>query len=97
MANLQIKGIKVNGVGYELNLGDIVSHLTSPNGTDYILKVDDNGNLYAEGGSGGGSSVTPIDPPTGDAMTTARSIAEDWMLMSIAPITARITLSNCPT
>ena len=73
MANLQIKGIKVNGVGYELNLGDIVSHLTSPNGTDYILKVDDNGNLYAEGGSGGGSSVTPIDPPTGDAMTTAIS------------------------
>ena len=73
MANLQIKGIKVNGVGYELNLGDIVSHLTSPNGTDYILKVDDNGNLYSEGGSGGGSSVTPIEPPTGDTMTTAIS------------------------
>ena len=50
MANTQIRGIKVNGAPYELNIGEIVSHVTSPNGTDFILKVDDNGNLYTVNG-----------------------------------------------
>ena len=48
MTNRQIYGIKVSGVTYELNLGNIVSHMTSPSGKDYILKIDDDGNLYAE-------------------------------------------------
>lgn len=67
MANTQIRGIKVNGISYDLNISDIVSHITSPDGTDYVLKVDNNGNLYAEGGS---PSVAPLNPPTGTTPTT---------------------------
>lgn len=68
MANTQIKGIRVNGVDYDLNIAEIVTHLTSPDGTDFILKVDDNGRLYAEGGS---PSVAPLNPPTGTTPTTS--------------------------
>lgn len=68
MANTQIKGIRVNGTPYDLNIGEIVSHITSPNGTDFVLKVDDNGNLYTEGGS---PSVAPLTPPSGTANTSA--------------------------
>lgn len=67
MANEQIKGIKVNGVSYDLNLSEIVSHLTSPDGTDYVLKVDNEGNLYAHKDS----SIQPINPPAGGESTTA--------------------------
>lgn len=48
MANQQIKGIKVNGTPYELSLGEIVSHFIAPDGTDYVLKVDNSGKLYTE-------------------------------------------------
>ena len=65
MANQQIKGIKVNNVPYELNLGDIVSHFTSPNGTDYILKVDNNGKLYTEAVGGGNTPSTDAVPAAG--------------------------------
>ena len=50
MANKQINGIKVSGVTYDLNLSNIVCHLTSPVGDDYVLKVDNEGNLYADNG-----------------------------------------------
>lgn len=53
----QIKGINVNGTPYELNLGDIVSHITSPNGTDYVLKVSNEGKLYVEPANGGSGST----------------------------------------
>ena len=65
MANQQIKGIKVNNVPYELNLGDIVSHFTSPNGTDYVLKVDNNGKLYTEAVGGGNTPSTDAVPAAG--------------------------------
>lgn len=63
----QIKGIKVNGTSYELSLGEIVSHFISPNGTDYLLKVDDNGKLYTE----------PADGVTGETATRAASYLPD--------------------
>lgn len=55
--NQQIKGIKVNGTPYELNLGEIVSHFTAPNGKDYIVKVDNEGHLYTEPAEGAPSST----------------------------------------
>lgn len=69
MANKQINGIKVSGVTYDLNLSNIVCHLTSPVGDDYILKVDNEGNLYAEGGPA----------PTAESASRARldTAAED--------------------
>ena len=42
----QIKGIKINGVLYETNISDIVTHVTSPNGTDFVVKVNDKGKIY---------------------------------------------------
>lgn len=66
-ANTQIKGIRVNGVDYDLNIGEIVSHITSPDGTDYVLKVDNEGNLYTE------TTVQAIKPnaPSGTTNVTA--------------------------
>lgn len=66
MANTQIKGIKVNGTFYDMNASDVVTHLTSKNGTDFILKVDDNGNLYTTSGEEG---VQPLTPPTATGLT----------------------------
>lgn len=67
MANTQIKGIKVNGTPYDLNIGEIVSHITSPNGTDFILKVDDKGNLYTISST---ESVSPSTAPTTAKLVT---------------------------
>ena len=67
MANKQIKGIRVNTVDYDLNISEIVSHLTSPDGKDYVLKVDKEGNLYTE------TEVSAIKPTpyTGSTNVTA--------------------------
>lgn len=46
MATNKIKRVKVNGVEYDIELST-VGHITSPNGTEYSLMVDDNGNLFA--------------------------------------------------
>lgn len=49
MANKQINGFKISGSTetYDLNLSKIVAHLNSADGTDYILKVNNDGVLYA--------------------------------------------------
>ena len=60
----QIHQIEINGQLFELNLTDVVSHLTSPDGTDYLLLVDNNGNLYTKRSTQ--SDVQPLNPP-GDA------------------------------
>lgn len=57
MAKTLIKGINVNGVPCDLSLNEIVSHVISPNGGDYLLKVDNNGKLYTEPASGSPSST----------------------------------------
>ena len=72
MANRQIKGIKVNGEFFDVNLVDIVSHFTAPNGMDYIVKVDNEGHLYTERADGGDTPVTSATRadsfmPAGDA------------------------------
>jgi len=61
MANVQIKGIKVNGTTTDLNIAEIVTHLTSANGTDYIIAVDDEGNLFAYNPA---DIPNPLTPPT---------------------------------
>lgn len=66
MANRQIKGIRVKSGNlqaedFDLNISDIVSHVTSPDGTDYILKVDNKGNLYTVPSV---ESVSPGTKPT---------------------------------
>ena len=45
----QIKGIKVNGVPYGLQLGNttgVETHLVAPDGTDFIVHIDNNGGIY---------------------------------------------------
>ena len=45
----QIKGIKVNGVPYGLQLGNttgVETHLVAPDGTDFIVRIDNNGGIY---------------------------------------------------
>ena len=59
MVNTQIRGIKVNGLSYDWNASDIVTYVTSPNGKEFILKVDNEGNLYAYDKSSEPSELTP--------------------------------------
>lgn len=61
MADIQIKGIRVNGKLTDLNISEVITHLTSPNGTDYIIAVDDNGNLFAYNPA---DIPSPLTPPT---------------------------------
>ena len=79
MANVQIKGIKVNGVPYDLNIGEIVSHMTSPDGTDYILKVDNEGNLYCVENVAEPSALTP---PTTAGLALATSAGKGTLFIN---------------
>lgn len=79
MANVQIKGIKVNGVPYDLNIGEIVSHMTSPDGTDYILKVDNEGNLYCAENVAEPSALTP---PTTAGLALATSAGKGILFIN---------------
>lgn len=69
MANKQINGIKVSGVSYDFNITNLVCHLTSPVGDDYVLKVDNEGNLYADNGitpTAESANVARIDNKSAD-------------------------------
>lgn len=54
----KIKRIKVNGVGYDVDFTPI-GYVTSPNGTDYTLKVDNEGNLFTVDESKIPGALTP--------------------------------------
>ena len=62
----QIKGVKINGTSFDWNASDVVTYVTSPNGTDYILKVDNDGNLYAYDKS---DEPAQLDPPSKSGLT----------------------------
>lgn len=62
----QIKGINVNGEECNVDITSIVGTVTSPNGTQFKLKVDDNGNLYADDTDENGG--TPQGPTTSDSL-----------------------------
>lgn len=55
----QIRGIKVNGVRYGANASGIETHMLSPNGTDFLLKISDSGDVY---GYNANVPVTPNEP-----------------------------------
>lgn len=57
----QIKGIKVNGVRFATNISAIESHMTSPNGTDFLVKITDDGTIY------GYAEGVDIDNPSSDS------------------------------
>lgn len=67
----QIKGIKINNQStvYDLNVSDIVTYVTAPNGKDFVLKVDDEGNLYTV-------DETTIPSPGATPTTSGLSIAK---------------------
>lgn len=70
MQDKEIKGIVVNDeYNCSLSLSDIVGTLTSPNGTKFTLKVDNEGHLYADDG-GSEEPVEPLAPPTTAALCT---------------------------
>lgn len=79
MANTQIRGIKVNGTPYDLNIGEIVSHMTSPDGTDYILKVDNEGNLFCVKNEAEPAALTP---PTTAGLALATSAGKGTLFIN---------------
>ena len=64
----KIKGIKVNGTGFDVDFTPI-GYVTSPDGTDFTLKVDNDGNLYAFDESTVPGALTP---PTVTGATLAK-------------------------
>lgn len=64
MANKQINGFKISGSDeiYDLNLSKIVAHLNSADGTDYILKVNNDGVLYAVAANEVSKTTAPTAP-----------------------------------
>ena len=69
MAYKQIKGIKVNGSLADLNISEIITHLISPNGTDYIVAVDNEGHLFAYNPL---DIPNPLTPPTSASLFMSR-------------------------
>ena len=58
----QIHEINVNGKFYELDLTGVVAHMHSPDGSDYLLLVDNDGKLYTR--KAVEDTVEPFDAPT---------------------------------
>lgn len=79
MAKQVIKGIKVNGTSYDVDLSNIVSYLTSNDGTQYILKVDNNGNLYAAKDE---AAPSPLSPPTTAGLALATSAGKGTLFIN---------------
>ena len=68
----KVKRIKVNGIDCDINFTPI-GHITSPNGIDYTLKVDDYGNLYTVDES---NLPTEFDP---DSQTAKLSVPKFYI------------------
>lgn len=66
MAENKIKGFKVNGVEYGFDIEipiPEVGKITAPNGTEYTLKVNNQGDLYTEN-ENDPNKPAPLTPPT---------------------------------
>lgn len=64
----KIKRIKVNGTNFDVDFTPI-GYVTSPNGTDFTLKVDNEGNLFTVDES---KIPAPLTPPTTPGQTLAK-------------------------
>ena len=65
---IKIKRISVNGVIHDVEY-ESVGNVTAPNGKEYSLRVDNEGNLYAFNGE---DIPSPLTPPTTAGQTLAK-------------------------